>query len=143
MTSDHLISSSDRTGLNRDSSGERLDAGLDIEVTRLVHSEIFAGYLTQKYNAPLKDVSGFDYGLALDWYITTLVTLHVNASRVLNDTILSGASTSDDQHIGASADYELLRDLIVQAAIGHTVSTFHGIIAAGHTIPMQTSVSTI
>jgi hypothetical protein len=116
----------DRTGLDRNSQGERLDAGLDLDITRLVHGEISVGHWHQEYNAPLPDVSVFDYSGALEWYVTTLVTLHFNASRVLNDTTIFGASASDDQHIGTSVDYELLRNLIIQAAVSRTVSDFRG-----------------
>ncbi len=116
----------DRTGVDRDSNGERIDAGVELLVTRLIRGQVFAGYLHQNYKAPLPDVSGFNYGAALDWFPTELITVHLNASRTLTDTTILGASTRDDRQIAASFDYELLRNLIIQGGASYTDSVFQG-----------------
>jgi hypothetical protein len=117
----------DRNGLNRSSTGYRMDGGIDLALTHLIHGEIFGGYLTQSFNAPLPDISTPDYGVSLTWYTTPLLTLHLYGRRDLTDTILDDASVSDDQSVGASADYELLRNIIVQAHVNYTHSHFVGI----------------
>ena len=117
----------DRNGLHRDTDGYSFDGGVDMLITDLVRGELFLGYANQSYSAPFPDVHGVDFGAALSWYVTTLLTLHLNSYRVFTDTILDHAATSDDKHVEVSADYELLRNLILRGVAGYTDSTFHGL----------------
>lgn len=117
----------DRNGQDRSSTGYKIDGGVDLALTRLVHGEIFGGYLTQSFHAPLQDIAGPDYGIYLTWYPSPLLTLHLYGRRDLTDTIIDNASVSDDKSIGASADYELLRNVIVQAHMSYVHSHFVGI----------------
>jgi uncharacterized protein (PEP-CTERM system associated) len=55
------------------------------------------------------------------------MTLHLTASRSFNPTTIMGASSTDDQSFGASLDYELMRNLIVQAGVNYLDSKFEGI----------------
>ncbi len=114
-------------GRARNSDGYRADAGAQMFLTHLVQGEIFAGFARQNFKAPLKSVSAIDYGAKLDWYATTLMTIHLTAARQFTDTTVTGASVSDDQSLGLSLDYELLRDLILQARLDATDSRFVGI----------------
>ncbi len=116
----------DRTGVDRDSHGYRIDSGLEMMVSHLMKGEIFVGYLDQTYKAPLNDIAGIDYGASLIWYASPLITLHVNASRKLNDTTITSASASDDRYVAAGFDYELRRNIIVQGEVGYTDSNFFG-----------------
>lgn len=117
----------DRNGVNRDSHGYRADAGVKLFLTHLLEGEAFGGYSTQTFNAPLQSVNSFDFGARLNYYATELMTLHLTAARKLSDTTLAGASVSDDQSFGVSIDYELLRNLILQAGGGYTLSDYVGI----------------
>src|SRR5262249_48963538 len=74
-----------------------------------------------------KDINAVDYGAKLTWYATPLMTFHLTASRSFNDTTIDGASSTDDQSFGASLDYELLRDFIVQTSVNYLDSKFEGI----------------
>jgi hypothetical protein len=116
----------DRSGVDRSSDGYRVDAGIALLVTRLIRGQLYAGYLAQNYDPPLGDISGFDFGAALDWYPTELFTVHINASRVLTDTTIIGASARDDSQIAVSADWELLRNLLVRGGVGYIDSEFQG-----------------
>ena len=117
----------DRNGFDRDSQGWRADAGLEFFPTHLVKGEIFAGYASKSFKKPFKDINAFDYGAKLAWYATPLMTLHLTASRSFNPTTIMGASSTDDQSFGASLDYELMRNLIVQAGVNYLDSKFEGI----------------
>jgi hypothetical protein len=55
------------------------------------------------------------------------MTAHLIASRIIDDTTVSGASSADVRHIGASLDYELLRPLILQPHFNYYDSKFNGI----------------
>jgi hypothetical protein len=118
--------SSDRSGLNRSSTGDRVDTGLDLALTDLVMGEVSAGYLRQQYKAPLVDVSDFAYGAALNWTPTPQVRVNLTASRVPTETILSGVAATDDQSIALRVDYAFLREVSVQAGFSYLDSAFRG-----------------
>ncbi|MDE2185024.1 MAG: outer membrane beta-barrel protein [Alphaproteobacteria bacterium] len=124
---DHLF---DRAGFDRSSHGYRYDGGLDMQITHLVSGEVFIGYLQQYYvqsvPTPLKNVSGLDYGVKLDWYASPLLTVHLNGSRQLQDVVLSGASVSDSKGINLSADYEFRPNIILQGNVDYTSARLVG-----------------
>ena len=117
----------DRTGVDRSSNGYRADGGVDLQVSRLVSGEVYVGYLNQDFKAPLKNVSGLDYSVKLDWLATPLLTVHLTGARNLTPTTLTGAAASDDKSIGVSADYEVLRNLIFQGHANFVDSSYPGI----------------
>lgn len=116
----------DRTGVNRDSDGHRLDVGVEFVLAHSLKGEAFAGHLEQHFGLPLSDFSGFDYGATLHWAATPLTTLHLSASRVLSDTTVAGASVSVDNSIGVGLDHELRRNVILQAGVSYVDSEFVG-----------------
>ena len=117
----------DRNGFDREQQSFHGDAGADVHLTHLLEGEVFAGYVNDRFHAPLESVAGVDYGAALHWYATGLLTVHFTASRLFDDTTLDGASISDDQALGLGADYELLRNLLVQTHVNFLDSRFVGI----------------
>ncbi len=116
----------DRNGLHRDNHGYSIDGGLDMALTRLISGKIFVGYINEHYSAPLKTVSGFDFGADLDWMPTELWTFHLTASRTLNGTTIDNASAEDDQAVRLTADYKFRPDVTVQTYVGYTDSNFNG-----------------
>jgi hypothetical protein len=117
----------DRNGEDRTSDGYRLDAGVAMMVSPLVQATVYGGYLKQNYAAPLKDASGFDFNGQIDWFATQLLTLHFTASRTIEDTTIAGSSNVDVRAVGASADYELLRNVILQPHVEYSDNKFDGI----------------
>jgi len=117
----------DRNGEDRSSDGYRIDAGAAMMVTPLVQATAYVGYLKQNYAAPLKDASGLDFNAKIDWFATQLLTLHLEASRTIEDTTIAGASSVDVRAVSASADYELLRNLILQPHVEYSDNKFDGI----------------
>jgi hypothetical protein len=122
----NFVLDADRFGVNRDSQRWRADIGASFFATRLIRGEIFAGYVEQRFNNPLPDVQGFDYGAQLEWYVSPMLTLNLRLARVLNDTTIDGASVSDDQMARVGFDYELLRNVIVHGAVDYMHSKFRG-----------------
>jgi hypothetical protein len=116
----------DRTGVNRDSDGSSLNAGLEFKLVEFLQGEVFVGYVDHQFGAPLQDFSGFNYGSALKWSVTPLTTVRLNAARVLNDTTVPGTSVISDKSFGIGIDHELRRNLIVQADVSHVDSDYVG-----------------
>jgi hypothetical protein len=117
----------DRDGLRRSSNGYRVDGGVDLQISHLLSGEVYIGYLNQDFIAPLSDVRGVDYSAQVDWLATPVLTVHFQAARTLTQVVLVDASVSDDKSIGVSADYELLRSVILQAHATFVDSSFPGI----------------
>jgi len=117
----------DRNNLHRASNGYEITTGLDVMLSHLLKGEIFVGYLDQRFQAPLKDVSGLDFGANLDWYATELFTVHITASRSVSDTILIGTSGLDARQGGVSFDWEVMRNFIVQGNFAYTDTKFTGV----------------
>ena len=122
----------DRNGLQHRSDGYRLDSGLQMLLSPLIKGTMFLGYLQQNFKAPLHSVSGLDFGSQLDWYATELMTVHLSTARILTDTTIAGASNEDQRTIQTSVDYELLRNLILQASFGYENDIFDGTTRQDH-----------
>ena len=121
---DQLI---DRNGYNRNSDGMRVDAGVSMMVTPLIRGTAYIGWLQQNYTAPLKDANGIDFNAQIDWFATQLLTAHLTASRIIDDTTINGASSVAVSQVSASADYELLRPLILHPYVRYSDQDFEGI----------------
>lgn len=117
----------DRNGINRSSDGTRIDVGASMMLTPVVRGTAYVGLLEQNYAAPLRDVQTMDFNVKIDWFATELMTAHLIASRIIDDTTLPGASSVDVRHIGASLDYELLRPFILQPSVNYYDYKFNGI----------------
>ena len=117
----------DRNGFNRNSDGYRVDFGTTMMLTPVIQTTAYAGLLQQNYTAPLRDVTTMDFNVKVDWFATQLMTAHFVASRIIDDTTVSGASSADVRRIGASLDYELLRPLILQPHFDYYDTKFNGI----------------
>ncbi|MEJ0027277.1 MAG: outer membrane beta-barrel protein [Rhizomicrobium sp.] len=116
----------DRTGVHRASNGYRFDAGLTLQLTHLLAGDVYVGYLNQDFAAPLKNISGVDYGVSLDWFALPVLTVHLNGEHQINDVTIGGVSASDDKLIKLSADYEFRRNIIVQGYFSYTDSELVG-----------------
>ena len=120
----------DRSGADRSSHGYRYDAGMNLLISHLVRGELYVGYLKQDYatgsTLKLTDISGFDYGAQLDWFVSPLLTVHVGGNRQLSDTIFAGISAEDNKTGSISADYELLRNVIVEANASAIATKYTG-----------------
>jgi hypothetical protein len=124
----------DRNGLNRSSDGYRLDFGAELMLTPVIRAVGYGGWLQQSHAAPLTDTSTFDFNLQLDWFVTELFTGHLYAARLVEDTTIAGASSVDVRRIGASLDYELLREFILQPYLRYDDERFEGIARNDRTV---------
>ena len=116
----------DRSGVHRSSTGYEVDGGADVQFTHLISGEVYVGYLKYDFSKPLTDVTGLNYGVKLDWLATPLITVHLEGERTLTPVILPGAPVQDNKIVSLSADYELLRNLIIQARTDYYDSAYPG-----------------
>lgn len=116
----------DRSGEVRANHGFTANAGVDMLVTNLIRGQAFVGYLDQRYEAPFKDVSGIDFGANVDWYVSTLWTLHLVGARNLTNTTLINASAEDDRQAQLSADYRLTSYIVMTGSVTYLDASFDG-----------------
>lgn len=116
----------DRFSVNRDSNGYALEAGVDMRVTALISGSFYGGWFQQNYRAPLANVSGFNFGAALTWSPTQLLTVKLNAARRLVDTTVPGASASNEASVGIGADFSITRDLLLFGSFDYVDASFSG-----------------
>jgi len=117
----------DRTGVHRSSNGYKIDGGVDLQVTHLVSGEVYLGVLKYDFTAPLKNLSGIDYGVQLDWLATPLITVHLTGSRTLTQVVMAGTAIMVGDAVGASADYELRRNVIIQGHASFVTASYPGL----------------
>lgn len=100
-------------GVHRSSTAEDYDAGVKMLLTNLIQGEVYVGYLEDHFDhhqaEPLNDIAGIDFGAAVTWFPTELLTLHLVGDRSIVDTTIPGASGGDDRSVNLTADYELTR----------------------------------
>jgi hypothetical protein len=131
----------DRNGLRRSNHGYSVNGGLDMLVTNLIKGEVFAGYLDEHYQAPLTNVSGFNFGANLVWDPSVFWTVRLTASRTLNGTTLNNASAEDDQVVRLEVDYSPTPTITVEPHLGYTDSSFSGISRRDQYVDTGLSVS--
>lgn len=116
----------DRFGVNRDSNGYAVEAGVDMRVSALISGSFYGGWFQQNYRAPLANVSGFNFGAGLTWSPTQLLTVKVNAARRLVDTTVPGASASNEASVGIGADFSITRDVLLFGSFDYVDASFSG-----------------
>ena len=118
----------DSDGVDRDSDGIEIVAGARIDVTAVLFGDVFAGYVTRDYDdSSLETIDGATGGVDLTWNVTRLTTLKLGIARTIHETTQTGASGYFQTKLDASADHELLRNLILGARAGISLQDYEGI----------------
>lgn len=121
--------------LDRDSDGWAIVGGADFRLTNLAQGEVYIGYQEQSFDDPtLPDISGLAFGAAVDWFVTPLTTIRINAASTVEETVAAGASGFLDQSVGLRIDHELMRNVIVGARASYANQDFEGIARSDDTI---------
>jgi hypothetical protein len=109
------------------SSGYRSLSGINIQLGRLIHGELGAGYASQRFEDPtIGTIAGPAFRGMLTWSPTRMLDLHVKAEQIVteaSDTVAGGVRANAFQ-IGA--DYELRRNLVLSVAGTYERDQFFG-----------------
>jgi hypothetical protein len=115
-------------GTDRSSDGYAVVVGSDFKLSRLAQGGIFVGYQSQSYDNPaFSDISGVAYGADVNWFVTALTTVRVNASSTIQESTITGNSGYTAQQVDLGVDHELLRNVILSGDIGYEKDNFDGI----------------
>lgn len=119
-------------GVNRDSDGYEVVAGLSTDLTGLITGEIYAGYLSKTYDDPtLKDFGGLALGGRLNWAVTQLTSVTGSISRQVRESTYSRgsqiASSYNRTVVALGVDHELLRTLLLNGRLQWRQDDFNGV----------------
>jgi hypothetical protein len=113
------------------STGYRVDLGLQILPRHILSGEIYAGYLTQIYQVSgLGSISGLDAGGRLVYNVTRLTTATFTGLRTVipsNPTIGTTGTSYLASTVAGNVDHELLRNLLLNASAGYENDAYLGI----------------
>jgi hypothetical protein len=129
-------------GVRFNSSGYRADIGLQILPRHILYGEVYGGYLSQMYQIG-GALSGLDAGGRLVYNPTGLTTATFTGVRTIvpsNPSIGSTGSGYLASTVTGSVDHELLRNLLLNAAISYENDTFLGISRVDNVFGVAASV---
>jgi hypothetical protein len=95
-----------------------LVTGMDFELRRLFRGTAFVGYKDREYDKSINPgARGFTYGMGLTWFPTELLTVSAHGGQNFSDSLATSNtgvhSVVDAKTVSLSADYEVLRNVIV------------------------------
>lgn len=106
------------SGVNRDSDGFDVGAGLDLALTDLLVGELIVGFQRQTYEADQFDTTqGSSVSANLKWNPTLLTSVYFRANRDVQETVVAGSSGYRRTLASVELDHELLRTLFVTARV--------------------------
>lgn len=115
-------------GVNANSEGYNLLAGVEFTLTSLMRGEVGIGYMQQTYEGiGQSDASGLKYTANLTWNATPLMTFTFKGERAVEETGLAASAGRIDSSLEVVLDYELRRNVIVSPSIGFTNEEYAGI----------------
>jgi len=107
---------------NRDSDGHTIEAGIKVELAKLVDADIGIGKIDREFDeSTFSDISETVANAKISWSATPLTKIRLKASRDLNETTTSSASANMATSYGIGLDHEFLRNLT--AKVDYTTST--------------------
>ena len=115
-------------GVQRDSQGYEIVAGVAIDLTGITFGNVFVGYRKQWYDDDkLSTIQGISGGADLTWNVTPLTTVHAGIVRRVEETTSIGFSGFFATRYSVSADHELLRNLLLNANVALTENDYKGL----------------
>jgi hypothetical protein len=118
----------DDNGVDRDSNGYSIEVGTDLDVTAVLFGNAAIGYRSQDYDDPSFDTVGDVAGRAsLTWNPTGLTTVSASITREIIETTVGGSAANFETAGRVALDHELLRNLLLQAAVSVSDDNFQDI----------------
>lgn len=114
-------------GVNRSSRGDKVVAGVDVEVTGKTKAEAYAGYMHRDYtDVTRKDVSDVTYGGKLTWNASELTTVTGSVDRDVEETVLAGSSSYVNTSYRVGVEHALTRSLVATGGLGYANNDYKG-----------------
>ena len=107
-------------GQDLDGDENRYLMGINADLPVLVRGSVGVGYVQRSYDDPaFQGVSGLALDVHLQYFPTTLLTLSGSVKRTVEDSIDFDNAGFVSTNSQVRADYELLRDLLLNAEVAY------------------------
>ncbi|WP_417796299.1 outer membrane beta-barrel protein [Terasakiella pusilla] len=117
----------DDNNFNRDSDGYNAQAGLAVDLSKLLRADFGLGYMEQDYaDGALQDVSGWSGDVRLSYFVTPLSAIRATVVRSIDETTDSGSSAAVGTRYGIGVDHDLLRNLRLSGDVAFAQSDYEG-----------------
>lgn len=118
----------DQSGVGRDSDGYSIAAGMGVDFGGNNRAEAYIGHMKQNYkNSGLTDVSKPYFGAEAKFATGPNTYVSANLSRDLDETVITGASSSLDTTIWGRVDHDVSQNLSLNGRLSYTRSKYQGI----------------
>ncbi len=136
------VSASANETVNRNSTEFRGLVGANFDFAALMRGEFGVGYVNRTYTPVganrYPDISGAMFEGKLEYFPTELDTVTLVASRLVKDAIYSITSGGYfDNSVNLRVDHELLRNLLINAAVGYDQDDYEGADRHDHVFSVQ------
>jgi hypothetical protein len=116
--------------VNRSSHGDKVVAGVDVELSGKTKAEAYAGWMNRNYSdASRKDVDDVTYGGKLTWNATDLTTVTAQVDRDVEETVVAGSSSYVNTSYRAGVEHALTRSLLATGGLGYANNDYKGFAA--------------
>jgi hypothetical protein len=111
-----------------ESDGFTAVAGVDADFGGITSLDIFAGWMEQYYDDfPVKKtISSPKIGGRLDWNVTGLTSVVLEADRTIEETTLTGYNSYYQTGGSVTVTHELLRNVLLEGNVAYSESEFNG-----------------
>ncbi len=115
-------------GFDRDSQGYGVLVGTDLDFTGVVTGEVHVGYQQETYDdSQLNDINGPSAGGSVLWNVTELTSIRGFLEGSIEETTQANASGYTAVRTGASLEHELMRNVLLGAALTVGRDDYEGI----------------
>lgn len=123
----NFLDAVDSAGIDRDSSGVNVLAGVNLKLSRLLNGSAGVGFVFSSFDDPaFQNTTDFTARVGLDWSPRRRWRLSLNGSRELTQTNVAGASDSIQTNLILAARYEIMRALNGFVRAGFNRDEFSG-----------------
>lgn len=117
----------DDAGYQRSSDGNRLEAGLGVDITDLIRGEFLVGYMQQDYkDRRLNDSQGYSLNASFNWTPTRMTVVVPSLERSVQETTVTGSAGIVRTSGSMMVRHELNRNLVVTAVGSVLRDNFRG-----------------
>lgn len=117
----------DDDGTRSGSSGYDIQGGLSFLLTQTLTGEVSAGYASQTADDPaLDDVEGLIFNAGLEWLVSGLTTVRLDASSTVAETTITGSAGSIVRSAGLLLEHRPRRNIVMGASVIFEREEFSG-----------------